>query len=418
MTQHHGDVRKAATRFGIALAALVVAMLATAVPAWAAQNAVSRVLALPKASLMLEEQGRAVIARNADRPMVPASTMKILTALAAIERWGLDHRFHTDFHLAADAWLWVKGGGDPYLVSEELDRVALALRSQGVRTVAGIGTDDSRFAPDVEIAGRSSTDNPYDAPVTALAVNFNTLHLVRGRDGIRSAEPQTPLTPLARELGKRLAPGDDRVNLKERDLALRYFGELLRAKLEGAGIAVGAGLRQGRVPDGAPLVYRHHNSRDLRAVLAAMLEYSSNFVANDLFLLLGDSDGDGPVTMAQAQRAAAAWAERRFGWRGHRIEDGAGLSPGNRLSARQLLDAVKAFAPYRDLLPRQNGQVLAKTGTLSGVSTYAGFVRRNGAWEPFSLLINQPVPYGLRLDVADALATSADVAALCRGRDC
>ncbi len=418
MTQHHGDVRKAATRFGIALAALVVAMLATAVPAWAAQNAVSRVLALPKASLMLEEQGRAVIARNADRPMVPASTMKILTALAAIERWGLDHRFYTDFHLGADDWLWVKGWGDPYLVSEELDRVAQALRAQGVRAVAGIGTDDSLFSADVEIAGRSSTNNPYDAPVTALAANFNTLHLVRGRDGIRSAEPQTPLTPLARELGRQLPRGSDRVNLKQRDDALRYFGELLRVKLEGAGITVGDELRQGRVPTAAPRIYRHQNSRDLRAVLAAMLEYSSNFVANDLFLLLGDEGDGGPLTMAKAQRAAAAWVERRFGWRGHRIEDGAGLSPGNRLSARQLLAAVKAFAPYRDLLPRQNDQVQAKTGTLSGVSTYAGFVERSGAWEPFSLLINQPVPYGLRLEVADALATSANVAASCRGRGC
>jgi D-alanyl-D-alanine carboxypeptidase/D-alanyl-D-alanine-endopeptidase (penicillin-binding protein 4) len=418
MTRHGSEMRPARTTGRIVLAMVVAAMLVTTVSAQAAEGAVSRVLALPKASLMLEEQGRPVIAHNADRPMVPASTMKILTALAAIERWGLDHRFHTDFHRDADNWLWVKGGGDPYLVSEELDRVAQALHAQGVRTVAGIGTDDSRFAPDVEIAGRSWTNNPYDAPVTALAANFNTLHLVRGRDGIRSAEPQTPLTPLARELGKRLAPGDDRVNLKERDVALRYFGELLRAKLEGAGITVGAGLRQGRVPDGAPRVYRHHNSRDLRAVLAAMLEYSSNFVANDLFLLLSDADDGGPLTMGKAQRAAAAWAERRFGWRGHRIEDGAGLSPGNRLSARQLLEAVKAFAPYRDLLPRQNDQVLAKTGTLSGVSTYAGFVRRNGAWEPFSLLINQPVPYGLRLELADALATGANVAALCRGRDC
>ncbi len=399
--------------------AIVLAIvLALAGPAHAASDAVSRVLALPKASLMLEEQGRAVLARNADQPMVPASTMKILTALAAIERWGLDHRFHTDFHLGADNWLWVKGWGDPYLVSEELDRVAQALKDQGVRGVAGIGADDSYFAPNVEIAGRSSTNNPYDAPVTALAVNFNTLHLVRGRDGIRSAEAQTPLTPLARDLGRRLAPGSDRVNLKERDVALRYFGELLRAKLEGAGITVGDGLRRGRVPDAAPRIYRHYNGRDLRAVLAAMLEYSNNFIANDLFLLLGDRGDGAPLSMTKAQQTAAAWVDRTFGWRGHRIEDGAGLSPGNRLSARQLLAAVKAFAPYRDLLPARNGEIRAKTGTLNGVSTYAGFVRRNGAWAPFSLLINQAVPYGLRLEVADALATTPDIAALCRRSGC
>jgi len=53
--------------------------------------------------------------------------------------------------------------------------------------------------------------------------------------------------------------------------------------------------------------------------------------------------------------------------------------------------------------------VRAKTGTLSGVSCYAGFVRRAGRWEPFSLLIDQSVPYDLRLRVADALAKTPDL---------
>jgi len=383
--------------------ASVALTLAAVAPADAA-DALSRVLAMPKASLLVEEGGREAISRQPDRPMIPASTMKIVTALRAIQRWGLDHRFRTDFHRTDDNWLWITGLGDPYLVSEELDLVVATLKQQGLRSVAGVGADDSLFAADVEIAGRSSSNNPYDAPVTALAVNFNTINVVRSREGVRSAEPQTPLTPLARQLAQPLASGTHRINLQERELALRYAGELLAAKLSAAGIHVGGGLRTGRVPAGAAQIYRHHGSRNLRAVIESMLEYSNNFIANDLFLLLGDA-GDGlPLDMAKAQRAADAWARETFGWRDHRIEDGAGLSPGNRLSARQLLDAVKAFAPYRELLPSQNGRVRAKTGTLSGVSTYAGFVQRNGGWEPFSLLINQPAPYALRLEVADELA--------------
>jgi D-alanyl-D-alanine carboxypeptidase/D-alanyl-D-alanine-endopeptidase (penicillin-binding protein 4) len=56
---------------------------------------IQRALALGDASLVVEEGGRLVIADDADRGMVPASTMKLLTALAAIERWGLGHRFST-----------------------------------------------------------------------------------------------------------------------------------------------------------------------------------------------------------------------------------------------------------------------------------------------------------------------------------
>jgi D-alanyl-D-alanine carboxypeptidase/D-alanyl-D-alanine-endopeptidase (penicillin-binding protein 4) len=390
-------IQRPAVALALVLAAAPPAVAATA-------DAVARVLALPKASLLLEEGGREVVARAPDRPMIPASTMKLVTALAAIDRWGLDHRFHTDFHRTADGWLWVKGRGDPYLVSEELDLVVAALARQGLRSVAGIGADDSLFDAGVEIAGRSSTNNPYDAPVTALAVNFNTVNVVRTRDAVRSAEPQTPLTPLGRELGQALAPGTHRINLKERSLALRYAGELLAAKLAAAGVAVGDGLRSGPLPAGAERIHRHHNSRDLRAVIASMLEYSNNFIANDLFLLLGEAGDGQPVTTARAQRAAQAWTRATFGWDDHRIEDGAGLSPGNRLTARQLLAVVKAFAPYRDLLPSQNGRVRAKTGTLTGVSTYAGFVQRNGDWVPFSLMINQTVPAALRFEVADELA--------------
>jgi D-alanyl-D-alanine carboxypeptidase/D-alanyl-D-alanine-endopeptidase (penicillin-binding protein 4) len=56
-------------------------------------------------------------------------------------------------------------------------------------------------------------------------------------------------------------------------------------------------------------------------------------------------------------------------------------------------------------MPRQRGNsgIRAKTGTLRGVSAYAGYVRRGGRWSTFALLINQPVDYQLRLRVASEL---------------
>lgn len=332
--------------------------------------------------------------------------MKILTAYAALETWGPSYRFETEFFQDRAGWLWVKGYADPYLVSEELDRIVRALKRSGIGRVAGIGLDDSFFSPEVEIAGRSSSDNPYDAPVTALAANFNTINLVRSGDSIRSAEAQTELTPTARRFGLAGGSGKQRVNLRERPIAIRYFGELLAAKLSAAGIAVGDGQKNGPLPSSARQVYRHANSRTLSEMLAPMLKYSNNFIANALFLRLAEPDGRGQVSMSAAQSAMTRFARGRFGWRDFRIDDGAGLSRANRLSARQLVELVEAFAPYRELLPAQDGDpaVRAKTGTLRGVSCYAGFVRRSGRWAPFALLINQPVEYNLRRRVASSLA--------------
>ena len=399
-------VQSAVLRHTALLYALLLLSTATTVSA----DPISRAVSLSNASLVVEEGGKEVISANADRPMVPASTMKLVTALAAIERWGLDHRFTTDFYRGRDGRLWVKGGGDPYLVSEELDSAVAGLKRQGLRDVTGIGLDDTLFAASDKIPGRSSSDNPYDAPVTALAANFNTVNVRVSGGSVSSAEPQTPITATAKRLAAGMGNGKQRVNLKTRVNSLAYFGELLEAKLKAAGIAVKGGVEIAPLPAGAKRLYSHRNSRTLETVVTNMLEYSTNFVANNLFLLLGEQGGRS--SMAASQRVVESWAQRKFGWRNFTIEDGAGLSRGNRISGRQLIEVLDAMAPYRRLVPQQdnNANVRAKTGTLRGVSCYAGWVRRGSAWVPFSLLINQPVDYGFRLQVASALAGAPSLA--------
>lgn len=389
---------------------LVGLVLWTMLTASVAAGPVEQAMALQDASLVVSDGRRLLIAEQPDRLLVPASTVKLVTALAAIERWGLGHRFETRFYRGRDDLLWVQGGGDPYLVSEELDRVVSALSDAGVRSVSGLGLDAELFGTQVVIPGRSSSNNPYDAPVTALAVNFNTASLLVSAGRVTSAEVQTPITPTAQRLGRRLGDGKHRINLVDGETALGHFGEVLKAKLQQGGIQVGARVELGAVPQSAKLVYTHRSSQTLGQVIKNMLEYSTNFVANDLFLLLGEQGGR--ASMASSQRTMERWARQTFGWRDVRIEDGAGLSRGNRISGRQMLDVLERLRPYRELLPEQDNEsgVRAKTGTLRGVSAYAGFVRRGRDWLPFSLMINQPVAYGFRLEVASALARSPALA--------
>ena len=72
------------------------------------------------AALVTAPDGRVLLAANADRQLVPASILKVLTALSALHYLGPDFRFQTDFYLDGDDNLIVRGSGDPLLVSEVL----------------------------------------------------------------------------------------------------------------------------------------------------------------------------------------------------------------------------------------------------------------------------------------------------------
>ena len=88
------------------------------------------------------DTGKVLYARDPDRALVPASNVKILTALAVLAALGPSHRFVTEVlaDRVPDAegvvdTLYVRGGGDPALPSEELWRLAADLRRAGLREV-------------------------------------------------------------------------------------------------------------------------------------------------------------------------------------------------------------------------------------------------------------------------------------------
>ncbi|MGF1642888.1 MAG: D-alanyl-D-alanine carboxypeptidase/D-alanyl-D-alanine-endopeptidase [Thiotrichales bacterium] len=352
--------------------------------------------------LVLDHLGNEKISVRPDEFMVPASTLKIMTALLALEHWGRDFRFHTDFYIDKKKFLWIKGYGDPYLISEELSRIATRLKKAGVKRVSGIGIDGTYFSKNISIDGGDRSLSPYDAPVGAVSANFNTVYFINDPEtGLSSAEPQTPLTPIVHELAQAFAePGEQRLNLGDPRRAPQYFAELMRAKLVGIGVAVGEPVKLGVVPKGSKRVYRHFNSHNLQEVVRGMLKSSNNFIANQLFLMLGAQTYGGPATLEKSQRYAQERIRAIFDWEEFDMVEGSGLSRRNRFTARQLVTLLQYFKPYRDLMPSNQRSILAKTGTLTNVSCYAGYVESGKDWAPFALLINQPVERGLRYRVA------------------
>ena len=149
------------------------------------------------AVLATDGTGKTIFSHNPDKPLVPASTLKLVTCAAALETLGPDYRFITEFRLSPEGDLYVVGRGDPYLISEEVDIIAQALKKKGLSRVGNIVVDNSFFTPGLVLHGTSRTLKPYDAYNGALCVNFNTIYVNILKGGrVLSAEPQTPLTPL------------------------------------------------------------------------------------------------------------------------------------------------------------------------------------------------------------------------------
>src|ERR1051325_197045 len=267
------------------------------VPAQALAGAKENVAALAPSGvvLVMDEQGNELVAQNADKPFVPASVAKIVTAWLAMEVLGADYRFKTRFYLDGNRVLYVRGGGDPFLVSEELAPLASALVTAiGKQPLSGIVLDASYYPSDIRIPGIEDTEEAYDALNSALAVNFNTINAVRKGKAGSSAEPQTPITPLAISQFRARGPnGRGRISLnQEPALSLQYAGELLAAFIKKAGGRVTDKITTGSVPAGLNPVYVHRQSRPLAEILRELLHGSNNYVANQIFLEMGAKSPD------------------------------------------------------------------------------------------------------------------------------
>ena len=338
--------------------------------------------------------GQPVHGCRLDQPMVPASIIKIATVAAALRLLGPEYRFPTEFHLDARHNLYIKGFGDPTLTSEAVAAMAVRLREQGLARVETLFIDGSAFALSGLTPGQEGSDNPYDAPVGPLSVNFNAVPLERHPSGrITPGEAQTPMVPIMLEMGRSRPVGRHRLNVcaggcDPATRVARYSGELFRAQLEAAGVPVAGlgGLRP--TPAGARLVATLQSDQTLTAMSRSLLHYSTNFTANLVFLACGAQRFGDPATWDKARRAVREALGSQLGASAEAIVqvDGAGLSRDNRVTARAMLRLLEVFRPHRDLLPRdRHGWI--KTGTLTGVANGAGYLADGRACV---LLLDQP----------------------------
>ncbi len=277
--------------------------------------------------------GEEVFGYQADQGMVPASTMKVITAAGALKTLGPSYRFTTrvltDGELRPDGVLdgnlYVQGGGDPTLVLEKLWKLVYDLHLNGLARIEGdVIFDDTFFDRSWPTAGwdkpRDVARGPsYFAHVGALALNFDTVAVVV-RPGAKAGDPaavaletEAPGVVQIENRVKTTTSGRRHVKLERvvtgRSMSLvltgtvplsanavryyrtvpdpsAYFTAAFAAQLRAQGVSVAGAYVDGEVPEAADEILSL-KSPPLASILMDMNKYSSNFIAEQVLKTLG-----------------------------------------------------------------------------------------------------------------------------------
>jgi D-alanyl-D-alanine carboxypeptidase/D-alanyl-D-alanine-endopeptidase (penicillin-binding protein 4) len=331
------------------------------------------------------QTGQIIYRRNGWRKLLPASTEKLYTTVAAYSTLRPDFRFTTNVVAvgtrAGATWrgdLYLVGSGDPTFSSEDISRLAAQVKARGITRISGrIRGDESIF------------DTARSGPWPARYI------------GVESP----PLSGLA--LNRDVSVSGQGVGSPARNAA-----RALRRALEAAGVHVGVHfVGGGRAPKDA-LVLGATRSAALWKIVQFMDRHSDNFTAEMVAKAVGAHAG-GIGTTAMGMQIAGKVATPMLGDDATLVHlaDGSGLSHENRTTASALARLLMVAAtdpaiakPLTDSLsvagqngtlarrlPELRGRVLAKSGTLDNVSALAGYVTgTSGARFAFAVITNVP----------------------------
>jgi D-alanyl-D-alanine carboxypeptidase/D-alanyl-D-alanine-endopeptidase (penicillin-binding protein 4) len=347
----------------------------------------------------LSQNGKILYSANLKTPFIPASTLKLLTSLAALEILGPDFSFHTKLYVDEKRNLFIQGFGDPFLISEKVAQLTQLVAEQGLTEINNIVLDDFSFSLDSPPDGSSASKKPYDVNNSALAVNFNSLPLHSYKNAkVQSPEKQTPFIPLMGYIGNQLTSGYHRVNIdafpQQGTLSnsLRYTGELFHAFLSAHGIKIKGTIQHGQVPEDAQALIDFKAGESVSELIKSCLLSSNNFMANQLYLALGVKRFGFPATWQKSRIVMNDFISQELKLSTNQITifEGSGLSTKNQTTPEALITVLEHFRPYAYLIPVKYGTRM-KSGTLSktGVFCYAGYIPNGTSSRSFVILLNQ-----------------------------
>ena len=366
-------------------------------PSVAHSNSISSLLGKDDAVYVTNNKNKTIYSINSDQHKVPASILKILTSLSALHYLGEDYRFKTEFYVNKGNDLIIKGYGDPFLISETISKIANEIKIWKLlknHQINNIILDHTFFEAESVPGAIQDSAEPYDAQTGALCANFNTVNFYYDTLGeIKSAEEQTPLLPFTIKQIKKSGLRKGRIVLSKNEQNL-YPGYLLQYFLAKQGIQINGSIKTGAItPSSDRLIYSHLSTYTVAELIQQLLEYSNNFIANQLFLAIGAKEYGSPATFNKGIKAVRKYTDSLSAKdkliSNYYLIEGSGLSRENRITAQAMDAVLKHFMPYRHLL-RKGENELYKTGTLTGISTRAGYIPCNNKFYRYVIICNTP----------------------------
>ncbi len=392
---------------------------------------------------------------NTTDSMSPASAIKLLTAVVALKKLGPDYVYRTevftDGTVQGDTLkgnIYLKGGGDPSLVTERLYLLAAEIARSGFKKVTGSLVVDDWVYDQIrwdQARIPTQTDRPYNAPVGGVSFNYNTttVYFRPGEklgDPVRVfVEPDTGFIKVVNKsrtsargsgnklVGARTESKDSNTIVVTGTLGLGapeqrsyfnvtdpvgYTGRALMMMLKERGITFEKeGVEHSQTPSVARKIATLE-SLPMREIVTLMNKFSNNFIADTLVKTLGKESRGAPGTMEKGIQVLQEESTRlNINTSGFKLVSGSGLTRENRITSSQFVSLLNASYMDFDILPellaslpiagkdgtlrsrmkgtRAMGRLRGKTGSIDGVSSLVGVVQSQaGELLAFSVILN------------------------------
>jgi D-alanyl-D-alanine carboxypeptidase/D-alanyl-D-alanine-endopeptidase (penicillin-binding protein 4) len=402
------------------------------------------------AQIITAEGAHVLYERNSDKLFHPASNMKLLTTSAGLVALGDGYNMKTSFSSDGEirdstlhGSLFIHGAGDPLIRTDQLDSVAAAMYRRGIRSIAGdLVGGTSLFDTLAWGSGWMWDDEPSTdaAFMTPLTINSNSIEVDVFPGNKTGEKPEIHTLPVtsyvtivntATTTSDTLIPPLDVTRLRGQNTIVvsgrippqsamkdfgvsvfqpeYYFLHLLRERLSARGISVHGALKLDTLRHAMPIAELAH---PLDSILCQINKPSDNLAAEQLLKTLAVEKYHVPGSAVMGHQVVKEYlSSLGLDTMKMILADGSGLSWYNAVSPATLTKILadqyhrsSTFRHFYESLPiagvdgtlknrmrgtKAEGNVHAKTGSLTGVSSLSGYVTTaDGTMLIFSILSN------------------------------